>query len=188
MARIGSSPKSPQQHHNGSTTKAVLLLDEIIATGEQEKPRNDDEVVEGEQVHDMMSEHALTLERGANKKALQLLDITVADVTPAPAKSSKTVRQAMLEDYEQKKLEKLKTKDMIKAVKMHEKETRPVKLVAEKKLEKMATTTRKTKRRPEDVRDPDTVAGMKSELEIEKAKEAEEKALKMMDEQDTGLV
>lgn len=202
IPRSRSSPKSPQQYHDGASIKAVLLMDEVLMAGEKQKPRHDaapvpspaqqyvddDEVVEGEHVHDMRSEHALTLERGANMKALLLLDKTVAGVAPAPTTGVKTARQAISEQYEKRKQEKRNAKNMVKAVKMYDKETRPAKLVAEKKLEKMATTTRKIKIRPEDVRDPDTVAGMKSELEVENEKDAKEKALKMMDEQDTGLV
>ena len=44
----------------------------------------------------------------------------------------------------------------------------------------MATTTRKIKVKPEDVRDSDTVTGMKCELESEREKYAEKKTLKLV--------
>ena len=54
------------------------------------------------------------------------------------------------------------------------------KFVPPKKMEKMAETTRKKKLTPEDVRDPETVAGMKYQIDYDREKEAQEKALQLI--------
>lgn len=149
---------------------------------------------EGELVRDFKSQTALDVERGANMRALRLMDDAIAGEAhkpthPQPLRTgAKTARKAAIEKYEMEKEERHKIQAMLKEVKKHEKESQPKKLVRDKKMEKMATTTRKIKLKPEDVRDPETVAGMKCELEIEREKHAEEKALKLVESHDYGIV
>lgn len=149
---------------------------------------------EGELVRDFKSQTALDIERGANMRALRLLDNAIAGEAhrpkhPQPLRTGgKTARQAANEKYEKEKEERHRFQAMLKDVKKHEKESQPKKLVSEKKMEKMATTTRKIKVKPEDVRDPETVAGMKCELDIEREKHAEKIALKLVESEDYGIV
>lgn len=128
-------------------------------------------------------------ERGATFRALTLLDATagleVSQVArdnsePIP-KPMLTTRQAAAMKYE----ERQKVKAQIKAKLKNDKETygKPTPtLVAKQGKETLAVSSRKPKTKTAgDVRDPETVAGMKCQMDIEREKRAQKKALNLLD-------
>jgi hypothetical protein len=123
-------------------------------------------------------------EKGAGVRALSLLDESVGGVaasklTPA---GGMTAKQAANRRYEEQSQEKTK----MKAKPKEEKElwaTRVPMLVPPTRKEKMAESTRPRKAKTaEDVRDPETVRGMKCQLDIDREKWAEAKALRLLQE------
>lgn len=133
-------------------------------------------------------------ERGANMRALALLHETVGNEVNAEARmasnpihkkqSSKALRQALIDKY--KKEQKAKAK----APEMPTPEPKPN--VAQQFViarptveppegqEQLAESSRKFVKAAENFRDPETVAGMKCDLEIEREERAKSRALRMM--------
>lgn len=106
-------------------------------------------------------------EKVGNLRALQLLEVTtIGDTHRAAMKplSPTVAREAAIRKYEANKI-------------LGKKNTGVVQMDMEQK----ATTTRKMVKRPEDVRDPDTVAGMLYPIDIDRQKEAKKKALRLID-------
>jgi len=163
----------------------------------------DEDIVEGDQflsvpvqkIKKDKSSEAIRKEKVAAVKALRLIDKSFGGQAAHYAKSSApnktkglTMKTAAADSYVKKKEQKHQTNAMIQGAKTYQQETRPKKLVADKRPEDMATTTRKKKLTPEDVRDPETVAGMKCELDHDREKWAEKKALKLVYYNDTNIV
>eukprot|EP00540_Astrosyne_radiata_P018437 CAMPEP_0116864544 /NCGR_PEP_ID=MMETSP0418-20121206/24883_1 /TAXON_ID=1158023 /ORGANISM="Astrosyne radiata, Strain 13vi08-1A" /LENGTH=171 /DNA_ID=CAMNT_0004499781 /DNA_START=48 /DNA_END=563 /DNA_ORIENTATION=+ len=100
-----------------------------------------------------------------------------------PLQPSLTVRQAAEQRYQKRKKEKAEAKSMVHAIKL---DMAPKgikkKLVMAKSLEKKATTTRKIAKSPDDVKDPESISGMKCQLELDRQRDAEKKALKLVDD------
>jgi hypothetical protein len=115
----------------------------------------------------------------AQMKALSVMDQAIhggaapdeeMTAKPADKKSASEIRKAMKEKYDARKSQ---TKALSKLEKALFDKTGPG-------LELKATTTRKIKK-TEDTCDPETIAGMKCELDIEREKLATRNALKLVD-------
>jgi hypothetical protein len=138
-------------------------------------------------------------ESGANFKALRLIDESFGGEANKKCKPHRatlpkmtstggvTMRAAATAAYVKEKEQKYQAKAMVKEAKKYEMDSRPKKLVKDKKLEEMATSTRKKKLTPEDVRDPETVAGMKCEYDYQLESDAKKKALKLVDSESLVL-
>jgi len=146
----------------GRKGKGKLVRAEV-AEAHLNKEKKEEKFLDTDDVDNYKSSETVRREKGANFKALKLIDESIGGVKhaqPGAHKTGKSMRAAVAEK--------------------HQVEARPKKLDADKKLESMATTTRKKKGlTPDDVRDPETVAGMKCKLEQDMEKEAEKKALKL---------
>jgi hypothetical protein len=119
-------------------------------------------------------------ERGANMRALDLLDkhSSYDSGKHSPSGAGLTMKQAATLAHQKSKKAKMDMKAKMKHDQIVHKP--PPKLATTRK-ESMAETTRKT-RSPteEDVRDPETVSGMKCQLDWDRQKEAQIKALKLL--------
>jgi hypothetical protein len=142
-------------------------------------------------------------QRGAGMRALSLLNDTAAGEkhkAPPAVKaqdggdsgsgggSALTARRAAILAYEKRQKEKEKVQAQLKRdFEMYGK--RVPKLVVPARSEAMAETSRKKKpESDEDVRDPETVSGMKCKLHWDQEKEAKAKALKLLNDESAVLV
>mmetsp|Transcript_11967 Transcript_11967/g.20285 ORF Transcript_11967/g.20285 Transcript_11967/m.20285 type:complete len:193 (-) Transcript_11967:421-999(-) len=126
----------------------------------------------------------LQRENVANMKALQLLQSTTSSggVHKSVHRPLNTRASAARRYEQQRRQEKENVDNMIREIKKNKKLPSITKtLTVPKPLEKMATTTRKIKKTNSDERDPETVAGMMYPIEIDRQKEAEQKALRLVD-------
>jgi hypothetical protein len=122
------------------------------------------------------SSEIIAREKSANFKALKLIDAQFGGAAnqKAKQKSSPFVPGA--------------SGGRTKVTAMAETQATRPKSLSDKPLEKMATTTRKKKQLTgDDVRDPESVSGMKCELDHNREKLAENKALKLASSS-TGIV
>lgn len=121
-------------------------------------------------------------ERGAAIRALALLDSTLQpDYKQPKSPLAKTARQAAAEKHEAYTKEKRETKRIIRELQKRNPPPGVTKrLVVEKPLEKMATSTRKVDKRVNAEDADETVAELKCQLERDMEKEATERALKMI--------
>ena len=115
-------------------------------------------------------------------KAMTLLDRNFgADHKETEPQGATTARQAASQRYNQKKKEKKEAKAFIYEMKNGNPAPGVTKkLTVEKGLEKMATSSRKVNRFFKATQDPETVAGMKCQLDLDKEKEATRKALNLL--------
>jgi len=141
-------------------------------------------------IDELKSDIDVYRQRGANMRALNLLEETAAGAkhkkkpqTPSSpqattAGSGSTARQAAQREYEAKK----KMKEQIKArLKQDQITYRPPPKLLVDLPEKLAETTRRPRAKTaEDVRDPETVAGMKCKLHWDLEKDAQKKALRLL--------
>ena len=196
--------KKEADRNYSSNMEALKLLDEV-ARGESFKPRpavpdtdlspkpysGQEDIEEGDDIlvvdecKRYKSGNAVAREQWYTNEALKLMDQSFGGEASKKCKLVKptgglSMRAAATEKYAKEKEQKYRAMAMVKEAKKHQKETRPKKLTRDKTLEEMATTTRKKKVRPEDVRDPDTVAGMKCEYDYQLEKSAEKKALQLV--------
>ncbi len=133
-------------------------------------------------------------ERGANMRALRLLDQDVAGeqhkrTSPVSPNTYLTARQAAINrSEEERKLRKEAEARLREDMKLNK--PKP-KLVVPKRRERMAETTRKVPTGPEDVKDPETIAGMKCQVDWDRQKYAENMALELVSSKyckDTAIV
>ena len=129
------------------------------------------------------------LERNANIRALALLHETVGKgisaealmaSNPVPKKaSSADLRRAMVERYKEKQKAQAAAAAAKTTVGQHSVNTKQVR---EEPLgqEKLAESSRKIVKKDNNLRDPETIAGMKCEFEIEREERAKDRALRMM--------
>jgi hypothetical protein len=122
-------------------------------------------------------------ERGAGIRALALLDSTLQPDYKKPASPhAKTARQAAIENHEAYTKEKRETKRIVRELKNNNPPPGVTKrIIAEKPLEKMATTTRKVDKRVNSEESAETVAELKCQLERDTEQWATKRALKMVD-------
>ena len=143
--------------------KALKLLDKTMAT----------------QVGQLKSGMDVYRERGAESRALSLLDQAVSGTVPQnfkPTGSLASLTAGQLERYE-KKLAELKAKEKEPYRK------RSASFAAYQCKEKLAESTRPRKpKTAEDVRDPETISGMKCKLHWDREKYAKSKALRLLNE------
>ena len=153
-----------QQRERGAAIKAMALLNKN----------------EGGQVY--KSENSQNHERGVTMKAMTLLNRNFgADHKETEPQGATTARQAASQRYNQKKKEKKEAKAFIYEMKNGNPAPGVTKkLTVEKGLEKMATSSRKVNRFFKATQDPETVAGMKCQLDLDKEKEATRKALNLL--------
>jgi hypothetical protein len=142
---------------------------------------NDSAGSEYDEISNSKSDIDFYRERGAGIRALSLLDEAVGGVAASePTPGGMTAKQAANRRFEERWQEKAKMKAKAKEEwELHAKRV-PI-LVPPRRKEQMAESTRP--RKPltaEDVRDPETVAGMKCQLDIDREKWAEAKALRLM--------
>jgi hypothetical protein len=121
-------------------------------------------------------------ERGANLRALALLDVEVAGVEPYDKPkpgSAMTARKAAILNYEQQQKEKsaLKLKSEMETFAKRA----PV-LVAPSRKNKLAETTRKVKKPSEEDFGIDNIADMKSQLDLDREQQAMHKALRLLND------
>lgn len=126
-------------------------------------------------------------ERGANLRALKLLDQDVAGekykrtspVSPTGSSGSGlSARQAAIARYEEERKARKEAEAKLRE-EMKLNRPKPI-LVPPKRPERMAETTRKVPKGPEDVRDPETIAGMKCRADWDRQKYAEHMALELV--------
>jgi hypothetical protein len=117
-------------------------------------------------------------QRGANLRALSLLDKEVAGVTTVMGAVPTTARQAANAQYEQRKKEKAEIRARFEQDRSKFTKPKPVLCIVRK--EKLAETTRKIK--PKTAEDFETVAEMKCQYDIDREKIAQTKALRLMSE------
>lgn len=134
------------------------------------------------------------LDTGAGMKALSLLNEAVlgdGQLREKPAGAISAREAAILRYKSLPKQERAALKAKWKGDKEfnssnsdHSPTTRAEpRIVPRKRMEVMATSTRAPKPlTPEDVRDPETVAGMKCQLDIDREDEARKKALRLLNE------
>ena len=160
---------------------------------------DDTSAVAHESVADCKSDLDVIRQRGANLRALSLLHVTAAgeryQILPDEGRGNSatgpvlkvndgglSARRAAIVAYELRKQEKAR----VKAQLQQDLNTygRPVpKLVVAVRKETLAESTRKKKPpTPDDVKDPETVSGMKCRLHWDREKEAQSKALKLLNE------
>jgi hypothetical protein len=156
--------ENAQNRERGAAIKAMALLNKN----------------EGGQVY--KSENSQNHERGVTMKAMTLLDRNFgADHKETEPQGATTARQAASQRYNQKKKEKKEAKAFIYEMKNGNPAPGVTKkLTVEKGLEKMATSSRKVNRFFKATQDPETVAGMKCQLDLDKEKEATRKALNLL--------
>jgi len=132
-------------------------------------------------------------ERGANIRALALLDATVGcDVSaaarmasdPLPKSSTMTkqqhsaiLREAAIVKYKEKKRMQANLRASGKPVSKPAPAPAPV---VKQDQEALAESSRKIAKAAEDFRDPETVAGMKGQLDVEREERAKKRALQIM--------
>jgi hypothetical protein len=141
-------------------------------------------------VSNMKSDVDKYRQRGANMKALGLLNVVAAGEKykplterPAPRLATGgglTARQAANLQYEKRKKEKMEVKAKKKEVEQFTR--RAPKLVVPVRKEKLAESTRKKKVTQDDTKNPETVCGMKCQLHWDREKEAQAKALRLLNE------
>jgi hypothetical protein len=127
-------------------------------------------------------------ERGAHMRALTLLDDEVAgeqykkkrDAEPKP--HGLTAKQAFAMQYEEKKRQQALVKAKLKEDQLKFGKREP-KLVVPRPKEQLAETTRRRRTKTEgDVATDDIIHGMKCQLDLDREKEAQRKALKLLRE------
>ena len=152
------------------------------------------DVVNTQEVDESVKDHKRSLdrlrEREANIRALSLLDATVGAGVNAEArlasnpqpKPALNARQAAIKNYEEKQRIKAQMKAKLKAdLEKNAKKTPHSYLAARyNSKESLAESSRKITKTAEDVRDPETVAGMKCQMDIEREERAKKRALQMM--------
>jgi hypothetical protein len=137
-----------------------------------------------ENVHGIKKEIDEVLKRGATILSVTSLDKTTnsderARTAMQKPKSAITARQAAMKNYEE--IQRKKAELRAKLQEDKEKHKRQTLRNAHTRMENLAETTRKPRdKRPEDVRDPETVAGMKCQLDIDREMAAKKKALHLM--------
>lgn len=211
---MGASPRS---YKSSSTTSPPLspsssYLSDGSVSGRSQRGRplspasiSNDDIENDEErrrimsspIDELKSDIDVYRQRGANMRALNLLEETAAGETHKKkqqprlspratltgtgspgATTSLTTRQAAQREYEAKK----KIKEQIKArLKQDQVTYRPPPKLLVDLPEKLAETTRRPRAKTaEDVRDPETVAGMKCKLDWDREKDAQMKALRLL--------
>lgn len=182
-----NSCKSEQDvaRERGANMRALALLETTVGRDVKNVTRA---VSLNKSINEFKSETETYRERGANMRALALLEDTagkdvsaLAKATSLPkAKAALTTRQAAQLQYDNK----IRRKADMKAKAKLDSETygkRVPMLVAKVGKEAMAESSRKPRdKTAEDIRDPDTVAGMKCQMDIELEKLAMRKALELL--------
>ena len=154
------------------------------------------DVVDTREVDESVKDHKGSMdkvrERNANIRSLALLDATVGcDVSaaarmasdPLPKSSTMTkqqhsviVREAAIVKYKEKKRMQAKLRASGKPAS----NPAPVAPVVKQDQEALAESSRKIAKAAEDFRDPETVAGMKGQLDVEREERAKKRALQIM--------
>jgi hypothetical protein len=177
-----------QQAQPGSATtmRALSLLDATTGDGDDHnegrrngnnnnnnQKSNNGTIIERKEID-------MHRERGATMRALSLMDETSAGHDKAAQRpkpvSSLTARQAANINYEIRQKEKAEVRARYKEAK--EMYGKRVPILVAKKPEKKAETTRKMK--PKTAADFETVAEMKCQAHLDREKEAQNKALKLL--------
>ena len=128
------------------------------------------------------SETAELRARGATIRANSLLEKTITPHRAANLENLRTVRRAAEENHNAYKKEKRETKKIVNELKKANPHPGIVKkLVAEKPLEKMATSTRKVNKRAKAMEDPESVEKQKCAVLREMERDSQMRALKMVD-------
>jgi hypothetical protein len=163
----------------GAGKRALALLEATAATSPSR--------IAEETIKDYKSELQTVRERGSNLRALALLDSTVgkeiSDVAKATSVSkpspSLTTRQAAQKRYEDRQRQKIEMKTRA-AVAILQPQSLTTLLPKQGKEELAESTRRPRAKTADDVRDPETVAGMKCQVDIEREKIAKKKALQLL--------
>lgn len=188
-----------QQHAN---MKALRLLNTTVqkrreyeermcmSDGDEEYVEKKDMLVRAESVDGMRSNVDTYRQRAAHQRVQELLNRDVAGDKHKPAGAttphlstwgaSLTAGQAAARAYDLSKHEKRIIKDKIEA-ESERRRAEPNRVMP--RLEKLAESTRKKKNRPltdDDVRDPETIAGMKCQLDWDREKIARSRALRLL--------
>ena len=197
-------PSQQRLKHYYSKTQANLraneLLNETVGSDVQSSAIFSPSNLPGDTVYDdsddvieSMKKNKRTkdklLERNANIRALALLHETVGKginaealmaSNPLPKKaSSAELRRAMVERYKEKqRAEAVAAKTTVEQ-QQHYVKTKQVQEVPIGQ-EMLAESSRKVIKKENNPRDPETIAGMKCDLEIEREERAKDRALRMM--------
>lgn len=132
------------------------------------------------------SEIDIYRETGAERRALSLLDEAIGGVAPYPQSLERvsgclTTRQAVILEHQRRCHEKAVVDGQMKADREVYAKRLPT-LVAKKRKELLAESSRPPKpKTPEDVKDPETIAGMKCQLDIDREKAAQARALSLLE-------
>jgi hypothetical protein len=180
---IKSFKNSHVCREQGAGVKALSLMNE--AFGQQQEQQSEPVCIdEPEPVQALKSDSDINRERCAKARALTLLNqVTAGGEAPSLGRDAPlSIKQAAALRYEHACVEKAKRKVQQKAD--MEKYGKPVPvLVAPVPKEKLAITTRARKpKTAEDVRDPETIAGMKCQLDLDREQLAQQKALRLLSE------
>jgi hypothetical protein len=163
----------------GAGKRALALLEATAATSPSR--------IAEETIKDYKSEIQTVRERGSNLRALALLDSTVgkeiSDVAKATSVSkpstSLTTRQAAQKRYEDRQRQKIEMKTRAAAALLQTQTLAT--LIPKQSKEELAESTRRPRAKTaDDFRDPETVAGMKCQVDIEREKIAKKKALQLL--------
>jgi hypothetical protein len=136
---------------------------------------------EGSSVH--KSNMDVYREEVAGARALSLLKEAFAGVAmekpePVGGMTTQTTRQAASQRYDERCMDMAQLKARLKVQKEHARFLGPP-----KRKEAMASSSRPRKpKTAEDVRDPETVAGMKCQMDIDREDAAKKKALRYLNE------